>query len=225
MSESAELTTAALKMSLIDKTRYAANAQDEHARLVIAHEIGHLILHRDQVFAFSRGLEKKLGFLAPEESAEQQANWFAAALLLPDQVMRRLSKNGDYVIATLALVGEQLVRVRRREVEMDTLYQGTGADPDFEYFAKEHHDSQFETDDMSDDQIVAYFLPLGLDFRDARGHPLRCTIFIARQAEAALKGVSGQLPKPEQAGQSNWEEKLRRDAESFLKNKAKRSPG
>lgn len=106
-----------------------------------------------------------------------------------------------------------------------TLYQGTGADPDFEYFAKEHHDSQFETDDMSDDQIVAYFLPLGLDFRDARGHPLRCTIFIARQAEAALKGVSGQLPKPEQAGQSNWEEKLRRDAESFLKNKAKRSPG
>lgn len=101
----------------------AANAQDEHARLVIAHEIGHLILHRDQVFAFSRGLEKKLGFLAPEESAEQQANWFAAALLLPDQVMRRLSKNGDYVIATLALVGEQLVRVRRREVEMDKRYR------------------------------------------------------------------------------------------------------
>lgn len=100
-----------------------ANAQDEHARLVIAHEIGHLVLHRDQVFAFSRGLEKKLGFLAPEESAEQQANWFAAALLLPDQVMRRLSKNEDYVVATLALVGEQLVRVRRREVEMDKRYR------------------------------------------------------------------------------------------------------
>lgn len=105
-----------------------ALAQQEHARLVIAHEIGHLILHRDQVFAFSRGLEKKLDFLAPEESAEQQANWFAAALLLPDNVMRRLADKDDFVVATLALVGEQLVRVRRREVEKDKRYRNYTGD-------------------------------------------------------------------------------------------------
>jgi hypothetical protein len=100
-----------------------AQAQDEHARLVLAHEIGHLVLHGEQVFAFSRGQEKKLGFLDPPESAECQANWFASALLLPDAVMRRLSRLEDISIATLSLVGEQLVRVRRREVEMDKRYR------------------------------------------------------------------------------------------------------
>lgn len=105
-----------------------ALAQEEHARLVVAHEVGHLILHRDQVFAFSRGLEKKLGFLAPEESAEQQANWFAAALLLPDAVVRRLSAKDTFVVATLALVSEHLVRVRRREVDMDKRYRSYTGD-------------------------------------------------------------------------------------------------
>lgn len=102
--------------------------QDEHARLVIAHEIGHLILHRDQLFAFSRGLKKQLGFLAPEESAEQQANWFAAALLLPDAVVRRLKDKDAFVVATLTLVSEQLVRVRRRDVDMDKRYRNYTGD-------------------------------------------------------------------------------------------------
>lgn len=103
-----------------------------------------------------------------------------------------------------------------------TLYRATGKDADMEYFAKEQHDSQFQTDDMSDDQIVAYFLPLGLDFRDDRGHPLRCTIFIARQAEAAVKGISGRLPETTQAEQRSWEENLPRDASKFMRDKAQR---
>ena len=100
-----------------------AKQHENHARLVLAHEIGHMILHKDQVFAFSRGLEKKLGSVAGNESAEQQANWFAAALLVSDRVLRRLSKLDDSSIATLTLVSEQVVRVRRREVEMDKRYR------------------------------------------------------------------------------------------------------
>lgn len=103
-----------------------------------------------------------------------------------------------------------------------TLYQGVEGDPDLDYFAEDQHESQFETDEMSDDQIVAYFLPLGLDFRDERGHPLRCTIFIAGQAEAALKGIAGQLPNPQEAAQSNWEEDLRRDAARFIRERSQR---
>jgi Zn-dependent peptidase ImmA (M78 family) len=78
-----------------------------------------LVLHANQTFAFSRGQEKKLGFLDPEDSAECQANWFAASLLLPNNVLQRLAKLDDSSVATLALVGEQVVRVRRRDFELD----------------------------------------------------------------------------------------------------------
>lgn len=96
-----------------------ALASEPHGRLVVAHEIGHLLLHRDQSFAFSKGLEKKLNFLEPEESAEQQANWFASALLVPDSVLRRLSDLDVYSAATLTLVGEQVIRVRRRQLTLE----------------------------------------------------------------------------------------------------------
>lgn len=96
-----------------------AIAGEAHGRLVVAHEMGHLLLHKEEDFSFSKGLEKKLDFLDPEDSAEQQANWFAAALLLPDAVVRRLSRLDVYSVATLTLAGEHVVRVRRRDLAME----------------------------------------------------------------------------------------------------------
>ena len=99
----------------------AAQHGDPLGRLVVAHEIGHLLLHRYQTTAFSAGLSKKLNFVAPEESAEQQANWFAASLLVPDHVMFRLGHLEDETIAILTLTTAKLVSVRRRECETITL--------------------------------------------------------------------------------------------------------
>jgi Zn ribbon nucleic-acid-binding protein len=93
----------------------AATLGDPLGRLVVAHEIGHLLLHRHQSNAFSSGLSKKLNFVSPQESAEQQANWFAAALLIPDHLMFKLGYLDDETIATLTLTTTALVAVRRRE--------------------------------------------------------------------------------------------------------------
>lgn len=105
-----------------------AQAQHERGRLVVAHEIGHLLLHGEQLHAFSHGQEMKLGFLEPTESAECQANWFASALLLPDEVLLRMSKLTNASVATLTLVSERVVEVRRQELTLDKRYRSYTGD-------------------------------------------------------------------------------------------------
>ena len=103
----------------------------------------------------------------------------------------------------------------------DTLFNPTGLDEDLDAFAEDEHEAQFETDELSDDQIVEYFLARGLDFRDGRGHPIRSTIFIARQAEAAMKGIAGRLPLVEELQRQRWEERLKHDAATYLKGRGR----
>ena len=55
----------------------------EDARHVLAHEIGHIVLHRDQRMAFSN-LDGSGMFFVPEESSERQANLFARYFLIRD---------------------------------------------------------------------------------------------------------------------------------------------
>lgn len=80
--------------------------------------------------------------------------------------------------------------------------------------------ADYDTDHLPDDKVVAYFLPLGLDFRDDRGQPMRSTIFLARQAEAACKGIAGKLPDEHEADAREWEARLRKEAQSFKTKKA-----
>ncbi len=77
----------------------------------------------------------------------------------------------------------------------------------------------YETDSLSDEEIVAYFIPRGLDFRDERGQPLRSTIFLARQAEAACREIVGKLPSEADAAERDWAAQLQQDAHAFLKRK------
>lgn len=81
------------------------------------------------------------------------------------------------------------------------------------------HEDQFETSDANIDEAVEILLRLGLDFRDLRGAPLRCTKFFCRQAEAAAKGIMGKMPDRAAAGLESWERSLKRDAERHLKKK------
>ena len=95
----------------------AARAGDPRARLIIAHEIGHMILHRDQVMAFSDDKAVQLNYLQDEQSAEWQAHNFALLLLLPDEVIID-TRNLEPVTASIVIVLEsKFISDRRFDYE------------------------------------------------------------------------------------------------------------
>jgi len=97
-----------------------AKAGDPFARLVLAHEIGHMIFHHDQEMAFSQGKQSQIGYLPESYSAEWQANTFAAHLLLPDQIVLRLGCREPAAVAILTGTTVDFVKDRRFQYERDT---------------------------------------------------------------------------------------------------------
>ncbi|MGO7836511.1 hypothetical protein [Rhizobium johnstonii] len=77
-------------------------------------------------------------------------------------------------------------------------------------------EDRFSTGEMTDDEAVLALLVLGVDFRDERGDPLRCTKFLCRQVEGALFKVMGHLPDVEELGLKTWESKLQKEAQLHL---------
>jgi Zn-dependent peptidase ImmA (M78 family) len=62
-------------------------------RFTIAHEIGHLLLHEGEIFHFDEGFAAVYGFRDDDGTSgpvkESEANAFAAALLMPEDMIRR----------------------------------------------------------------------------------------------------------------------------------------
>ncbi len=67
--------------------RSAEEDGEPEARFIIAHEVGHLILHDHHAKAFSNNPDDRIRFAEKEYSAEWQANTFASYFLVPDHVM------------------------------------------------------------------------------------------------------------------------------------------
>lgn len=65
-----------------------ADLGEPKSRFILAHELGHLLMHEHHEQAFSEDGSGRLTFIQPEESAETQANWFAACFLAPDHLAR-----------------------------------------------------------------------------------------------------------------------------------------
>ena len=86
---------------------------EPNARYIVAHEIGHIVLHDEFVVAFSDDEAAQLRYLQNEESGEWQANIFAAYFLVPDHVARKLA-DAD-VIAGLCVVTDDLAKKRLTE--------------------------------------------------------------------------------------------------------------
>jgi IrrE N-terminal-like domain len=59
-------------------------------RIIIAHEIGHIVLHNDEAKQFSRDKNLQIRFAGDEDSAEGQANTFTDHLLIPTHVAERI---------------------------------------------------------------------------------------------------------------------------------------
>ena len=66
-----------------------ARQDDPSARYVLAHELGHMVLHDHHPKAFATGAVKYNLYGLQDWSAEWQANMFADCFLLPDHVVRR----------------------------------------------------------------------------------------------------------------------------------------
>lgn len=90
---------------------------DEHmARLVLAHEIGHDILHRD--IAANGGLGER-SFFDMTSKPEKEANIFAAELLISDEDMIELGERGMTVEEAAKELGVhcQVALIKARSME------------------------------------------------------------------------------------------------------------
>jgi Zn-dependent peptidase ImmA (M78 family) len=122
--EQALVDVKAGKLFVREAVWHKAAKHDPRARLIIAHEIGHLVLHGDQVHAFTKPYDYGLSYLQDYESAEYQANWFAWSLLLPDRVLLRLRRKLSVTsIATLTLTEDRVVELRLQQLELDRRYR------------------------------------------------------------------------------------------------------
>lgn len=77
---------------LSDTAYESAGSHKGRGRWTAAHELGHLVLHKSAVpFERATGTYTKMRQLAVFESAEWQANAFAAGFLLPEHLVRDFS--------------------------------------------------------------------------------------------------------------------------------------
>ena len=88
---------------------YLSEDLGEHlARFVIAHELGHMQLHRDLNTVF---MDTKT--FNPHSRFERQANIFAVELLLPDDLLREYPDCTVYQLARSVGVPEEFVELKQ----------------------------------------------------------------------------------------------------------------
>jgi IrrE N-terminal-like domain len=113
LPEKACVTFNPLTLHIVEQIWRDADLGKPYARRVVAHEIGHIVLHDHFAVAFSDGKAAQLNFVQDEESGEWQANIFADYFLVPDHVAIKL-KDPD-VIVGLCVVTDDLASRRLRE--------------------------------------------------------------------------------------------------------------
>ena len=76
-----------------------AEIGEPKARFIVAHELGHILMHGHYRQEFAEIDECHLKSFQPEEKAETQANWFAAAFLAPDYLARNCTSESDLCLS------------------------------------------------------------------------------------------------------------------------------
>lgn len=84
----AYVTFAPLTLHVHREVWELADWGEPKSRFILAHELGHILMHGHYLQAFSEDEKARLKFVQPEESAETQANWFAECFLAPDHLAR-----------------------------------------------------------------------------------------------------------------------------------------
>jgi hypothetical protein len=99
-----------LTLHVVEKIWCDAGSGIPYARYILAHEIGHIILHDKFAVAFSNDKRAQLKHLQDEESGEWQANIFADYFLVPDHLALKFADRD--VIAGLCVVTDTLAQKR-----------------------------------------------------------------------------------------------------------------
>jgi hypothetical protein len=99
-----------------------AQRGDPMARFIVAHEIGHLVLHDHYAQAFSNDPAVRLKYSVKECSAEWQANVFASCFLLPDHIVTSL-RDVDALTGTCS-VTRQLAEERLGVIRKPRRHEG-----------------------------------------------------------------------------------------------------
>ena len=87
---------------------YLSEELDEHAaRFVLAHELGHMQMHRSMNTVFM-----DTNIFNPHNEFERQANTFAVELLLPDDLLREYPDCSVYQLARAFGVPEEFVGLK-----------------------------------------------------------------------------------------------------------------
>jgi len=110
LPEQACVTFDPLTLHVVKKIWEDADRGEAYARFMIAHEIGHIILHDSRAAAFSGDEAAIVRFAQREESAESQANDFADLFLVPDHVALKLNNRDK--IAVLCVVPDETAERR-----------------------------------------------------------------------------------------------------------------
>ncbi|WP_298243871.1 ImmA/IrrE family metallo-endopeptidase [uncultured Bradyrhizobium sp.] len=113
LPEGACVTFNPLTLHIVKRIWDDAGAGETYARFIVAHEIGHILLHDGLAVAFSNDNEAVLKFVEEEESAEAQANAFADLFLAPDHVVLRLREQDT--IAGLCVVSDAVAKRRLKD--------------------------------------------------------------------------------------------------------------
>lgn len=86
----ASVTFRPLALHVAEDIWSKAHEDDPFARFVLAHELGHITLHRFDEHKFSSDPTRRISFAEKEHSAEWQADVFALHFLMPDHLVKKL---------------------------------------------------------------------------------------------------------------------------------------
>ncbi|MGL4261988.1 MAG: ImmA/IrrE family metallo-endopeptidase [Afipia sp.] len=113
LPEGACVTFNPLTLHIVEQIWRDASLGKFYARRIVAHEIGHIVLHDDTAVAFSNEKSAQLNFVEDQESCEWQANVFADYFLVPDHIAIRLGDTD--LISALCVVTDDLASRCLRE--------------------------------------------------------------------------------------------------------------
>jgi IrrE N-terminal-like domain len=114
-SDFASVTYNPLTLHVDSEVWELAKRGDPDSRYMIAHEIGHILLHDHYARPFSNDPSQQRNFAQNEHSAEWQANTFAGFFLLPDHLVRSFGDAKE--MSTSCGVPKNLARDRVATVE------------------------------------------------------------------------------------------------------------
>jgi hypothetical protein len=115
LPERACVTFNPLTLHIFEKIWRDASLGVPYARFILAHEIGHIVLHNEFAVAFSDDKAAQLKYLQNEESGEWQANIFADYFLVPDHIAIKLREPD--LITGLCVVTDDLAERRLRDAK------------------------------------------------------------------------------------------------------------